>query len=85
MYKTHAMAICHGGTGGPIDSDINLYIEGAEGINTGLINDDESTKAQTLQLLWEDLKQKVTPVNSYPASRPSWQHSWGKEMFYTNE
>ena len=26
MYKTHAMATHHGGTGHPIDKDINLHV-----------------------------------------------------------
>ena len=37
------MATCHGGAGCPIDRDIDLHVEDAEGINTGLDNDDEST------------------------------------------
>ena len=37
------MATCSGGAGCPIDRDINLHIEDTEGINTGLINDDENT------------------------------------------
>ena len=38
MHATH-----HGGTGCPLDRDIDLHIEDAEGINTGLDNDNEST------------------------------------------
>ena len=41
-YKTHAIATHHGGTGCPINSDINLHIEDTEGI-TGLVDDNEST------------------------------------------
>ena len=41
MYKTHAMAIHHGGAGCALDRDINLYVEGSE--TTGLENDNEST------------------------------------------
>ena len=40
VYKMHAMATCHGGTGHPIDRDINLYIEDAE--TTGISNENES-------------------------------------------
>ena len=41
MYKTHAMATCHGGAGCPLDRDINLHVEDSE--TTGLENDSEST------------------------------------------
>ena len=44
MYKTHTMATCHRGAGHPLDRDINLHVEDAEGINTGLDNDNESTR-----------------------------------------
>ena len=43
MYKTHAMATHHGGTGCPVDRNINLHIEDTEGINTEPDNDNEST------------------------------------------
>ena len=43
MYKMHTMATCHRGTGHPVDRDIDLHIEDAEGINTGLDNDNERT------------------------------------------
>ena len=43
MHKMHAMASHHGGTGHPIDKDINLQVEDMESINTGLDNDNEST------------------------------------------
>ena len=39
IYKTHAMATCHGGSGCPLDRDIDLHIEEA----TDIDNDDEST------------------------------------------
>ena len=42
-YKMHTLATHHGGTGCPIDRDIDLHVEDAEGINTGLDNDNEST------------------------------------------
>ena len=35
------MATCHGGTGCPLDRDINLHIEDSE--TTGLDNNNEST------------------------------------------
>ena len=37
------MATHHGGTGCPVDSDIDLHTDDLEGINTGLANDNEST------------------------------------------
>ena len=37
------MATCHGGAAYPIDRDIDLHVEDAEGINTGLDNDNENT------------------------------------------
>ena len=37
------MATHHGGAGCPTDRDINLHVEVAEGINTRLDNDNEST------------------------------------------
>ena len=37
------MATHHGGAGCPIDRDIDFYVEDAEGINTGLDNDNKST------------------------------------------
>ena len=42
-YKMHAMATCHQGAGCPVDRDINLHIEDAGGINTGLDNNNEGT------------------------------------------
>ena len=39
----HTMASCCGGTGCPVDRDINLHIEDMEGINTGPDNYNEST------------------------------------------
>ena len=41
MYKTHAMATCHRGTGCPLDRDIDLNIEDSE--TTGIDNNNEST------------------------------------------
>ena len=43
MYMTHAMATYYGGTGCPIDKDINLHEKDKEGINTGLENNNKST------------------------------------------
>ena len=40
-YKTHAMATHHGGTGCPIDRDIDLHVEDAK--PTGLENGNKST------------------------------------------
>ena len=37
------MTACHGGTGCPVDRDINLHIEDTEGLNTGPDNNIEST------------------------------------------
>ena len=42
MYKMHTMATCHGGTGCPVDRDIDLNAEEMEGINTGLDNNNDS-------------------------------------------
>ena len=39
IYKTHAMATHHGGTGCPLDRDINLITDKT----TGTDNDNEST------------------------------------------
>ena len=39
--KTHAMDTCHGGTGCPLDRDIDLHVEDTE--TTGLENNNEST------------------------------------------
>ena len=43
-YKTHAMATSHGGTGYPLDRDINLHVEEA----TGIDNDNENTHGSDL-------------------------------------
>ena len=51
----------------PLDGDINLHIEDSE--TTGLGNNNESTMAQTLQLPWEDQRQKVIPMTLYTAIR----------------
>ena len=40
----HTMATHHGGKGWPIGRDIDLHVEDAEGINTGLDNNSESTR-----------------------------------------
>ena len=37
VYKTHAMATHHGGTGHPIDRDATLHVEDAEAM--GIDND----------------------------------------------
>ena len=39
----HTMATHHGGTGHPIDRDIDLHIEDSEDINAEPDNDNEST------------------------------------------
>ena len=44
-YKRHTIAICNRDTRHPIDSDIDLHIEEAEGINTGLVIDNESNSS----------------------------------------
>ena len=41
MYKAHNMATCHGGTGHPLDRDINLHVEDSG--TTGLDNHIGST------------------------------------------
>ena len=38
------MATCHRGAGCPVDSDSNLHIDDIIGINTGLANNNESTR-----------------------------------------
>ena len=47
VYKTYAMATCHGGGGCPIDRDIDLLVEDAEstGIDNGneIISDSDTT------------------------------------------
>ena len=42
-YKTHAMATHHGSAGCPVERDINIHMEDAEGINTGPDNNNDST------------------------------------------
>ena len=42
-YKTPAMATHHGGTGCPVDRDIDLHTEDMEGINTEPDNNNKST------------------------------------------
>ena len=68
-YKTHIMGTCHGGTGGPIDRDINLYIEDMEGINTGQTMMMRVPVGQTLPLPLEDQRQMATPAKFYPATK----------------
>ena len=72
------MATHHWDAGHLVHSDINLNTDNAEGINTGLANDNESTSGSdtTVALGWPE--QKVTPINLYPATRPSWWPSQGK-------
>ena len=57
MYKTHAMATCHGGTGCHLDRDINLHIEDSE--TTGLDNDNESTSGSDATIALGGLGQNV--------------------------
>ena len=46
MFKTHAMATCHRGTGHPLDRDINLHIEDSE--TTSLDNNNGSTSGSDI-------------------------------------
>ena len=62
MYKTHIMATYHAGTGWPVDRDIDLQAEDAEGINTGLDNNNESTSG---------LNTTITLGGSEPDGHPS--------------
>ena len=68
-YETHAMAIHQGGEGCPTDRDVNLHTEDPEAI--GMDNDNDSISGSDATVALVDRRQKVTPVNLYPAIRPS--------------
>ena len=59
MYKTHAMATYHGGTGCPLDRGINLHIEDSE--TTGLDNDNESTSGSDATVALEGPEAECCP------------------------
>ena len=66
VYKTHTMATHNRGAGCPINRDFNLHVEDAKATMTMWVS-----VTQALLLPWADWRQKVTPINSYPATRPS--------------
>ena len=55
----HAMVTCHGGTGHPIDRDIDLHIEDTE--TTGLENDNESISGLDTTIALEGLEAEGDP------------------------
>ena len=69
----HAMATCHGGTGHPIDRDINLHIEDVE--TTGMDNDNESISGLDTTVA---LGGPEAEGNTDELTKPSWQHSQEK-------
>ena len=69
VYKMYAMVTHHRGTGHPIGRDVNLHIEDPEA--TGMDNDNDSISGSDATVALVDRRQKVAPVNFYPAIRPS--------------
>ena len=50
MYKTHMMATHQGGTGCPMDRDVNLYVDDPEATDMDIHNDSISGSDATLAL-----------------------------------
>ena len=63
------MATHHRGTGHSIDRDINLHIEDAEGINTGLDNDNESTSGSDTTVVLEEPEAEGHPDKLIPSNQ----------------
>ena len=63
------MATHHRDVGCPIDSDIDLHIEDTEGINTGLINDDESTSGSDTRVALGGSVAEVHPDELIPSNQ----------------
>ena len=72
MYKTHAMATHHGGTGCHLDRDIDLHVEDSE--TTGPDNDNESTSGLDATVILGGPEEKVTLMTLYTATRPNCWH-----------
>ena len=68
-YKKHSMATHHGGAGHPIDGDLDLHIDDAEGINTGLANDNESTSGSDTIVALGRPKVEGHPDESTPSNQ----------------
>ena len=69
MYKTHAMATHHGGTGCPVDRDMDLHIEEAEGIDTGPDNYNKSTSGSDTTIAFGGSKAGGHPNKLIPSNQ----------------
>ena len=59
------MATHHGGTGYPVDRDIDLHIEDVEGINTGPDNENKSTNGSDTIIVFGGSEADGQPQETY--------------------
>ena len=63
------MATCHGGTGHPVDRDIDLHVEDMEGINTGPDNDNENTSGSDTTIAFGGSEADSHPSKLIPSNQ----------------